>query len=211
MLVHVTELDLFRKYKEDEDFPLEEFLRQLRGTTSPDLKRGIAFHKAMEKVSLGETDTLVADGHTFAFTCDAEIEAWPRREERRYKDYGGIIVTGASDRVMGRIVCDDKTTKRFDAESYIEKFQWRYYLDMFDADEFRWHVWETREIKEPDASILDPEKEVDVWGTHAWEVYAHHLLVQYRYEEIENDCRNLAQEFLEFATSIGWKGTARTD
>ena len=193
MRVHITELDLYRSFREDEDMPVSVFLWQLRGgeaTTA--MERGIAFHKAMEHASIGETSTLSADGHVFAFTCDAEIESWPRREERREKDYGGIVVTGACDRIMGRAIADDKTTANFDAENYLSRYQWRYYLDIFDADVFRWHIWECKDLED-----------------RKWEVYAHHLLTQYRYAEMENDCRALALEFKDFAESVGWKGSVR--
>jgi hypothetical protein len=193
----VSDLDLYRAYRDDEDFSLEEFLSQLyrRSARTAAMDRGHAFALAMQDARLGESSTISAEGHTFAFTCDAEIEAWPRREEKREKDYGGIIVTARCDRIMGRIIADDKTTGQFDAESYIEKFQWRLYLDIFGADVFRWHVWECREVKDPEVI--------------AWEVYAHHLLTQYRYQELEHDCRNLAHDFADFALRIGWEG--RTD
>lgn len=206
--VSVSDLDQYKRFLESEDYPIGVFLADLRRETppTPAMQRGHAFAVAMEHASLGETSTISAEGHTFAFTCDAEIEAWPRREEKREKDYGGVIVTARCDRIMGRTVADDKTTAQFDAEAYTDKFQWRFYLDMFEGDVFKWHVWETREIKDPDVATIDPGKEAEVWGTIAWEVYAHHLLTQYRYEELENDCRRLAQDFAAFAKQVGWEG-----
>lgn len=210
--VSVSDLDTFRSFREDEDFPLEVFVAQLRREVAPTpaMMRGRAFAVAMERANLGDQSTITAEGHTFAFTCDAEIEAWPRREEKREKDYGGVIVTARCDRIMGRMIADDKTTAQFDAEKYMEKYQWRYYLDLFDADVFRWHVWECREIKNDRAAYWEKESE---WPTDqiaipgiGWEVYAHHLLTQYRYKELENDCRNLAHEFADFAQRIGWQG-----
>lgn len=205
MIVHVTELDLYRSFRDDEEFPLEVFLSQLRGEKkTPAMERGIAFAKAMERIPLGETSTVSANGHTFAFTCDAVIESWPRREERREKDYGGITVTARCDRIMGRTIADDKTTAKFDAEGYMERFQWRYYLDIFDADVFKWHVWEVKELE-------FEAKNAEEWGKHGWEVYAHHALTQYRYRQMEDDCKRLALEFAEFAERVGWKGSVRKD
>jgi hypothetical protein len=190
--VSVSNLDLYRIYREDEDYPLSVFLKQLRGEgeRTPGMERGYAFAKAMELAAFGESSILTAEGHSFGFTCDVEIEAWPRREEKREKDYGGVIVTARCDRVFGRIVADDKTTENYDVEGYIDRFQWRYYLDLWEADEFRWHVWEVKQLTNP----------------REWEVYAHHLLKQYRYKELEADCRELAQDFAEFATTIGRRG-----
>lgn len=86
--VSVSSLDLYRRFLSDEDYPLGVFLSDLRGDTiaTPAMMRGRAFAKAMETQTIGETSTISAEGHTFAFTCDAEIEAWPRREEKREKD-----------------------------------------------------------------------------------------------------------------------------
>ena len=202
--VSVSDLDQFKRFREDEEYPLGVFLADLRRETppAPAMQRGHAFAVAMEHASLGETSTISAEGHTFAFTCDAEIESWPRREEKREKDYGGVTVTARCDRIMGRTVADDKTTSQFDAEAYMDKYQWRFYLDMFEADVFKWHVWETREIKSDSIDELG----LTVGPDYAWEVYSHHLLTQYRYKELENDCRQLAQDFKTFAEQVGWKG-----
>jgi hypothetical protein len=192
MRVSVSDLDSYRAFREDEDFPLEVLLAQFRRETpaTPAMMIGRAFAKAMEHAQLGEADTLTAEGHTFAFTCDVEIEAWPCREESRDKDYGGVIVTARCDRIMGKVIADDKTTAHFDAESYMEKYQWRYYLDLFGADVFRWHIWECKKLKED----------------NAWCVYDRHILTQYRYPELEQDCRELALDFKQFAERIGWQG-----
>lgn len=183
--VSVSNLDLFRSFQKDEDFTLDVLLAQLQRKTEPTpaMLRGHAFAIAMEKANLGDVDTLVAEGHAFVFTCDAEIEAWPRREEKQEQDYGGVVVTARCDRIRGRVVADDKTTSQFDAESYMGRYQWRYYLDMFGADEFRWHIWECKEMDYP----------------ATWCIYAHHLLKQYRYPDLHKDCQKLALEFAEFA------------
>ncbi len=198
--VSVSDLDLFRAYRSDEDFDLAIFLMQLRRQVPKTnaMERGIAFAKAMQHAGLGESSVLSADGHAFAFNCEAEIEAWPRREEKREKDYGGVIVTARCDRIMGRMIADDKTTERYDPEGYQDKMQWSYYLDIFDADVFRWHVWELRQIK------------TEVPDVNMWDVHTHHLLTQYRYAKMESDCRQLAHEFAEFAQGIGWTGKERS-
>jgi hypothetical protein len=116
------------------------------------------------------------------FTFDAEISLPETREMRLGKDYGGIIVSGQCDGVCGNLIIDHKTTERFDAEKYLDGWQWRFYLDIFTADKFVWNVWEMKEI--------DPK---------VYEVHGLHQLAQYRYPEIERDCRNLALEFKGFA------------
>jgi hypothetical protein len=192
--VSVSNLDLYRAFRDDDEFELGVFLAQLRGEMprTPAMERGGAFAKAMEHANLGEQSTISADGHTFAFTCDAEIEAWPCREEKREKDYGGVIVTARCDRIMGRMIADDKTTSQFDAEKYFGKMQHCFYLDIFEADVFKWHIWSCREI-----------------GHCEWEVYAHDLLTQYRYPDLEEDCARLAHDFKDFMERLGYNEGVR--
>jgi hypothetical protein len=164
------------------------------------MERGHAFAVAMEHVAEADrNDLLTAEGHAFAFTCDAEIEAWPRRELKAEKDYGGIIVSARCDRLHGKVIADDKSTSHFSGdagvEKYIDKKQWRYYLDIFGAHEFVWHIWETREIP-----INKPEDYPGI--RHAWEVFNHHVIRNYRYPELEAECADFAREFKSFAERI---------
>ena len=230
--VSVSNLDKYAAYLNDEEFPLDLLLRDLRGQTprTSAMERGHAFAKAMEKlkqpttvssqslldqmdmedITSGDrtcaehhpwipepsTDMLVAEGHAFAFTCDAEIETWPRRELKAEKDYGGIIVLARCDRLRGNIIADDKTTASFTAggvEKYIDKWQWRYYLDIFNAHEFVWHIWECREIETDDRPGIKA----------AWNVFAHHVIRNYRYPELGTECREFAHEYKQFAEQNG--------
>jgi hypothetical protein len=145
-------------------------------------------------------------GYTFAFTCSAEITLPKTREQRRSKDYGGIVVTGQCDGLEGKLIIDHKTVSGgFDAEYHLGGWQHRLYLDIFGADRFDWHVWEVGEMKQ---KTNDPEAD-ETRTARAYEVYAHHLLTQYRYPALEGDCRDLALEFRDFAARMGWKGLNR--
>ena len=214
--VAVTQLDKYAAYLSEDDFPLDVLLRDLRGQTprTPAMERGHAFAKAMENMAVciqqGHTpgvavdsSMLVAEGHAFAFTCDAEIEAWPRRELKAEKDYGGIIVSARCDRLHGQVIADDKTTASFNrsdpsgrggVERYIDKWQWRYYLDIFGAHEFVWHIWETRAVD------FNPEEYPGIKA--AWEIFNHHVIRNYRYPELEAECADFAREFKDFAERI---------
>jgi hypothetical protein len=154
--------------------------------------RGTAFHSALEKACEGEYTTVEAMGYTFAFTCEAEITLPHTREQRRHKDYGGIIITGQCDGIEGRRIIDHKTVSKFDAEYHLDGWQHKFYLDIFEAERFDWHIWQVSEMDDP----------------KAYEVYAHHLLSQYRYPALEQDCRALALEFRDFAARLGWQGKA---
>ena len=190
MRATVSQLDSYREWKHDDDADLPALLARLKSQepTEPML-RGRAFAKCLEAAQQGESDILTADGYTFAFTGDFQIEAFPRREEKREKEYAGVIVPMRCDRVLGKLIVDDKTTGYFEAERYLEKYQYRYYLDAWDADRFVWHIWEVKEMKEPQTYC----------------VHQLHKLETYRYERMHEDCEDLAREFRDFSiTHLGW-------
>jgi hypothetical protein len=189
----VSNLAAYARWKQEEGEDVGWLYNQIFDSKPTELmSKGTAFHKALETVGEGEYSTVTADGYTFAFTCDAEVVLPKTREIRMSKDYGGIIVSGQCDGIAGRVIDDHKTVSQFDAEHHLEGWQHRFYLDIFDADAFRWHCWEMRELRD------DPG---------AYEVYAYHLLTQYRYPELEADCVRLAHEFRDFANSLGWTGS----
>jgi hypothetical protein len=184
MRVSVSKLDLYASWKQREDQSLADLVKMLTDNTPTEaMLRGRAFAKAVERAEVGESPYLVQDGYTFAFTGDFTVEHFPRREESREKDYGGIIVSSRCDRVLGNLIVDDKTTERFDAENYLESWQWKFYLDIFAADQFVWNAWEMNELDTPKA-----------YGVHHL-----HRLHQYRYPALEADCTALAQEYRNFA------------
>lgn len=189
-LYRVSSLAAFARWKATEGDGIGWLYNSIfKNEDTEAMSRGTAFHKAIEMVPEGEYLTVEAMGYTFAFTCNAELYLPKKREHRRSKDYGGIIITGQCDGIKGRHIIDHKTTsKQFDAEHYMDGWQWRYYLDIFEADRFDWHIWQVAELKEP----------------KAFEVSGHHFLTQYRYVGLEEDCRELALEFLEFSNRMGW-------
>ena len=190
MRATVSNIDAFREWREDPEADLPALIARMRSTEATEpMLRGRAFAKCLQAAVLGQSDTLTADGYTFAFTGDFEIEHFPRREESREKDYGGIIVPGRCDRVLGKLIMDDKTTEYFEIERYLEKYQWRFYLDIWQADWFLWNVWECKKMDEPKAYC----------------VHKMHRISQYRYPRLEADCKELAYEFREFAVNtLGW-------
>jgi hypothetical protein len=183
----VSHVAAFARWREDEDSDVGWLINQIRSNeeTEP-MRKGTAFHKALETIKDGwEGTEIQVDGYRFVFTCDVTISLPHTRETRKGKDYGGIIVSGQADGLGGRAIIDHKTTAHFDAEKYLEGQQWRFYLDLFDADRFDWYVWEMKEIGGE--------------GSHAYEVFGFHQLTQYRYPELEADCRELVLDFKRFA------------
>lgn len=182
MLARVSNLEAFRQYRESEDMTADDLVRWITSSEpTPAMLAGTAFHAAIEVCGEGEFDTLEANGYTFLMP-DAEIALPAIRELRGYKRYGDLTVTGCVDCLDGRVVIDHKTTSRFDAERYLAGYQWRYYLDIFEADTFRWNVWVIREV-EPLVFKVDPPE----------------FLEAHRYPGMEDDCARLAADYYEFA------------
>ncbi|MBZ9807649.1 hypothetical protein [Mesorhizobium sp. ESP-6-2] len=189
MLARVSNIEAYRQWKnwqplfEGQDEPTVEDLVRFITVDEPSeaMKAGTAFHKAMENAGDGLHTQFEANGYQFLLP-DAVITLPTTREMRAYGQYGGLTVTGQVDGVEGRVVIDHKTTGRFDPERYLNGCQWKFYLDIFDANEFRWNVFVIKE--------LEPR----VYG-----VSAPQTLTAYRYPEMHDHCAALAADYLGFA------------
>lgn len=193
MLARVSNIEAYRRWMnwkplfEGQDEPsLDDLVRQIT-TDEPSeaMMAGTAFHAAMETAADGDHELFEADGYRFILP-NAEIALPSIRELRGFKDYGPLTVTGKVDCLEGKTVIDHKTTSRVDFERYLEGCQWRFYLDIFDAEIFRWHVFEIKEVTEK-----------------TYEVKAPQTLEARRYPELSEDCARLADEFCEFAHRVG--------
>lgn len=182
MLARVSNIEAFRRWREDEDQSVEQLVEYITvdNPTKP-MQAGTAFHEALEHAVDGTYDVLQARGYIFHLP-DAELVLPSIREVRAYGTYGGLTVTGKVDCLDGLRVDDHKTTSRFDAERYLDGYQWRYYLDLFGADVFRWNVFVLKEV-----------------GDLEYEVAAPQLLEVNRYPRLHEDCMQLALDYLEFA------------
>lgn len=193
MLARVSNIEAYRRWLawrplfEGQDEPtLDDLVRQITvDEPSAAMLAGTAFHAAIENAADGVHETFEASGHRFILP-DAEIALPSIRELRGYKDYGPLTVTGKVDCIDGKVVIDHKTTGRVDFDRYLEGCQWRFYLDIFDAEVFRWHIFEIKEVAEL-----------------TYEVRAPQTLEARRYPELGTDCSRLADEFHEFATRVG--------
>lgn len=183
MLARVSNLESFRRWREDEDQTVEDLVRFLTvNSPSSAMLAGTAFHAALETAQPGEHATLTANGHTF--NCRGGTIAVPAiRELRAYSQFGTLTVTGQCDVLEGKRVEDHKTTSRFDAERYLAGYQWRFYLDLFDADVFRWNVFEIRETAPLVFDVMPPQ-----------------MLEACRYPGMRADCERLAEAYYEFAS-----------
>jgi len=192
MFWRVSNVEAFRQWESDDESELDDLLDKLRGDwpSSGLMEAGTAFHKALETAPMeGDFETLTALGHRFTFNGDFELSLTRIRELRgsgRYMVDGlPIHVSGQVDAIEGRRIEDHKTTGRFDPDRYLAGYQWRLYLDIFDADIFRWNVFEIAEQPSDDELL-------------AFEVRSLHTLEQYRYPGLHEDCVSLVTRFARF-------------
>lgn len=189
MLARVSNIESYRRWKnwqpwgEDDVEPtVEEFVSSIT-TDEPNerMQAGTAFHAALEAAQDGAHETFEALGYTFLLP-DAEIAIPLIREQRVFKEYGGLTVTGKVDCIEGRVVTDHKSTARVDVESYLEGLQWRFYLDVFEADTFVWNLFPVKEVEPRVYRVSEPQ-----------------TLRAYRYPELHQDCVRHAADYLAFA------------
>lgn len=143
----VTDLDSFLYWKETEDMEFEELLKRLRGEREEtvQMKAGHAFHKMLEYADQGEIYAQHSEGFKFVFAIDEEIALPAIRELKAEHIFqtssGPVTLVGKVDSMHGLIVHDYKLTERFDAERYVDSYQWRAYLSMFGARRFVYDVF----------------------------------------------------------------------
>jgi hypothetical protein len=191
VIFRVSNVEAFRQWREDEEAELEPLLARLRGQDEPSdaMKAGTAFHLALETAQEGESRVLSAPGYRFNIDCDITLALPEVREIRAHRDYGPIRITGKVDAIEGRRVEDHKTTARFEPEWYLPGYQWRFYLDIFGGDVFRWNVFE-----------MDFDDIDTTTGDSVYTVRGFHVLEQTRYPALHEDCARLAADLHLFAS-----------
>lgn len=185
--VSVSNLELYRTWRDCEDLDLQWLLRRLRGEEpqTEAMAAGEALHSALENASEGEESMLESGEFKFYFKADIELSLSPIRELKLEKQYGGLTVRGRVDDLNGKTVTDYKSTASFDADRMWEGFQWRYYLDMADCDTFIWKVFVMTPLLHREYSVIQ-----------------YHELKQHRYEKLHEECEKLATDFLQFARDL---------
>jgi hypothetical protein len=149
--VSATDLDQLRYYRDTDNMELAELIARLRHLmpSSEAMEAGTALHKALELAEPGEHKGFNQDGFLFSFETDAEIDLPPIREMKTTMDLiiDGVNVTvvGKVDAIHGNWIADHKFTAKFDPDRYLDSYQWRLYLHIFGADEFRWNIFEAQE------------------------------------------------------------------
>lgn len=186
--VSASDVDALRYFIANDDGDLAELLTRLRREAPPSesMLAGTALHGALEACQDGSLTEIEADGFRFTLDFDAELDLAVTREMKATRDYkvNGHVVTlvGKVDAVHGRRIEDHKFTSRYDAERFLGSYQWRIYLDLFDADQFRWNVFEGREV-----------------GERHYTIKHLHQLTTHRYPDMEDDIRRELAGYVAFA------------
>jgi hypothetical protein len=189
--VSTTDLDKYRAFRGDEDADLATFLAELREPfrQTPSMAAGTALHAFLELADAVETaEITLTSGHTFVFDCDATVDLPPIREMKQTGEYlvGGCLLTLVAkvDAVHGKRIDDHKFTGNYDAERFLSSYQWRAYLDVFGADQFRWNVFEGYEAPE---------------GSKRYRITNVHQLSAHRYPTMREDVERELELFVDFA------------
>jgi hypothetical protein len=181
--VNVTDLDTYRHFQEEEGLDMGWLLtRLLVREQTEQMKAGSAFHKALETAMEGDYTVVSADDYVFYFNQEMEIALPALREMSVSKDYRGLLVKGRVDGMNGKVLTELKTTETFDPDRYLEGLQWKFYLDMTDADRFDWHVFQMKEV-----------------GPKEYDVFSYHPMTQYRYRGLRDECERWARDYKQFA------------
>ena len=187
--VRSSDLDSWRYYQASEDMTAAEMLARLRREEPPTPKMlaGTALHALLERAQAGdEIHVGESQGHTFRFADGLELPALPAREIRGELPIGrDMMLVGVADGFDGS-VHEFKLTERFDAERYMESYQWRAYAVMFNARKVNYDVFVGREDK-----------------PKVWTIFEMQQLPLYAYPGIERDVYTVAQQLGDFMAANG--------
>lgn len=181
MTASVSIIESFRWWEQSEQ-DWTEFLEHMTAPQTPQMKAGQVFHSCLEHAAPAEYEYFERDGYSFDFApdFDGEIPLGQIHEIPCSKLYGPLLVRGRVDDILGNVATDYKVTfSSFDAEKYLESYQWRLYLDMISADVFTYQVFEM----------------YDGAALNCYTVKKLHTLRQYRYPNLHSDCARLVSEF----------------
>lgn len=186
--VSATDVDALRRFYDEDDADLADLIRQLRHLmpSTEAMEAGTALHKALELAEPGDHKGFEIDGFTFSFQTDAEVDLPVIREMKATREYlfddVRVTLVGKVDAINGRRIDDHKFTARFDADRYLDSYQWRVYLEVFGADHFRWNIFEALESAPKNYLIRNV-----------------HKLDMHRYPGMGEDVERSLRAFISFA------------
>lgn len=210
--ISVTTLEKFRRcQKEETTFDTEAALVEcLQGKFTGTSKTmfGGAFHKLLEGDYTHDPERNVYHADGCLFTHEQALPALRYREQhpnltremplprKLYEtNYFPVQVSGRVDAVEGLFIRDTKCKFRApDFAEYIDSCQWKFYLDMLDADVFYYDVFRVNMFPGDDtrnpytAGILFPKIEVQ----------EHETLECFRTTDMRAELQTILNDFMDY-------------
>lgn len=195
--ISTTTLESYRLFMAGDWMPERDLLDTIEGKFTPNdkIRLGLAF----ENILQDPYRYLVPGGYVCdGFRLDrAEMDPCLDLVDRRgvfqvqaTKAYGGREVVVKCDQLLGTTVFDWKTTQSpFDAEKYLESYQWRYTLNILPAQEFVYQVF-----------LLNDH------GNGVVEVRGVETVRVFPYPALTADCLALLNAFSEYVSLKGLEG-----
>ena len=190
-MTRVTKLQAFNLFRSADWFDSDRLIEQLSDKQEENerMRLGTTFH------SMIENRPLIYPDHPFSYDSIKPINSLAVDSAREVEgsltielEQCNLIVSGHADAITGSTVIDYKTsTKEPDLDMYIDSYQWRFYLWMFDARCFKYEFFRLKEDKKTGLYNVEHLTPVKL----------------YRYAGLELDCINLAQDYVNTLETIG--------
>ena len=165
---------------------------------APEMRRYIKC-KELRQMAVPEGRAFLEDGHMVQLDVNQCMIAYNYRQEmphalheiREWKEYGDALVTGCADIINGIRIRDIKTKYSYPSDKeYTDSMQWRYYMELFEMDIFDFDLF----------IFHGYEKDVHGYDVRGLQLERYEPAITcYRYPHLEQDCKNMVEEFLKWA------------
>ncbi|HOK14931.1 MAG TPA: hypothetical protein PK007_08430, partial [Candidatus Kapabacteria bacterium] len=192
--ISVTTIELFRNYLNDL-IELDDLIKRIRGEVPPSryMDLGSAFHDILENIK----DRFIPEKNVFKAkngiefnsniisSCYEKIIQDAPFEVKITKIYKigkeEVEVIAKADQLYGNYVIENKTCwGMFDFERYFNSCQWKYYLDIFEAERVYYNVF----------CFLEKENDIELRGIEQFSFCD--------YPDLHNDINELLTDFVKF-------------
>lgn len=202
MRISTTTLESFRLFTQPDQewMPETDLLASIKGEFVPNRKMllGSAFGAVLETPDACRVDGGYRSGDFFFATdvMSPALAVFDRRgvfEAKASKRYGPCDVVAKADQLIGARLIENKTTlSTFDAQKYLDSYQWRYMVDIFEPVSVTYHVFCLSESASGVIALRGIE-----------------TLNLYPYPDLHRDCCGLLHRFTEYVTARGLDGFLR--
>jgi hypothetical protein len=202
MRISTTTLESFRLFMSpDQEWMTEDDLTaSIKGEWRPNHKAmlGTAYGQVLEKPDLHRVDGGYRCGDFFFGddVVEPALVTIDRRgvfEAKATKQYGDCLVVAKADHMLGAHLSEYKTTlSTFDVEKYLDSYQWRFMVDIFEPRLITYRVFCLSE---------NPAGQIDLRSVELFNVFP--------YPALHEDCCALLAEFVDYVTAKGLDGFLR--